>query len=106
MCTFADVTNPLHHFRFPETSPPLLTPQLLQPPNLAFYNLKSSPSISTVDCWRTAVLQEAVGGGRSRCAPYSHPVIIFLHYWCRGPADKLATGFKAALDELGKGNKQ
>jgi hypothetical protein len=35
----------------------------------------------------------------------SKPVIIFLHYWGRGPADKLATGFKAALDELGKGNK-
>ena len=33
----------------------------------------------------------------------SKPVIIFLHYWGRGPADKLATGFKAALDELGKG---
>jgi len=36
----------------------------------------------------------------------SRPVIIFLHYWGRGPTDKLATGFKAALDELGKGNKQ
>src|SRR5215469_14575436 len=36
----------------------------------------------------------------------SRPVIIFLHYWGRGPADKLATGFKAALDELGKENKQ
>jgi hypothetical protein len=36
----------------------------------------------------------------------SRPVIIFLHYWGRGPAAKLATGFKAALDELGKGNKQ
>ncbi len=33
----------------------------------------------------------------------SKPVIIFLHYWGRGPADKLATGFKAALEELGKG---
>jgi len=31
------------------------------------------------------------------------PVVIFLHYWGRGPAGKLATGFKAALDELGKG---
>jgi hypothetical protein len=30
------------------------------------------------------------------------PMIIFLHYWGTGPADKLATGFKAALDELGK----
>ena len=34
------------------------------------------------------------------------PTIIFLHYWGKGPADKLATGFKAALDELGKGGKQ
>jgi hypothetical protein len=33
----------------------------------------------------------------------SRPVVIFLHYWGRGPADKLAAGFKAALDELGKG---
>src|SRR5579864_4240810 len=32
----------------------------------------------------------------------SRPVIIFLHYWGRGPAEKLAAGFKAALDELGK----
>jgi hypothetical protein len=30
------------------------------------------------------------------------PVVIFLHYWSRGPAEKLAGGFKAALDELGK----
>ena len=35
----------------------------------------------------------------------SKPMIIFLHYWGRGPADKLATGFKAAVDELGKGSK-
>jgi uncharacterized protein DUF1259 len=32
----------------------------------------------------------------------TRPVIIFLHYWGRGPAEKLAAGFKAALDELGK----
>ena len=31
------------------------------------------------------------------------PVVIFLHYWGKGPAEKLAAGFKAALDELGKG---
>jgi hypothetical protein len=30
------------------------------------------------------------------------PMIIFLHYWGEGPADKLATGFKAAVNELGK----
>jgi hypothetical protein len=32
------------------------------------------------------------------------PVVIFLHYWGRGPAKKLATGFKAALDQSGKGS--
>jgi Domain of Unknown Function (DUF1259) len=31
------------------------------------------------------------------------PMVIFLHYWGRGPAEKLATGFRSALDELGKG---
>jgi uncharacterized protein DUF1259 len=31
------------------------------------------------------------------------PVVIFLHYWGRGSAEKVATGFKAALDNLGKG---
>jgi hypothetical protein len=31
------------------------------------------------------------------------PMVIFLHYWGRGSADKLATAFKAALDQLGKG---
>jgi hypothetical protein len=36
----------------------------------------------------------------------SRPVVIFLHYWGKGPADELATGFKAALDELGKAGKQ
>jgi len=30
------------------------------------------------------------------------PMIMFLHYWGTGPADKLATGFKAAVNELGK----
>jgi hypothetical protein len=32
----------------------------------------------------------------------TQPGVIFLHYWGAGPADKLATGFKAALDQLGK----
>jgi len=30
------------------------------------------------------------------------PMIIFLHYWGTGPAETLAAGFKAAVDELGK----
>ncbi len=29
------------------------------------------------------------------------PLIIFLHYWGVGPAEKLAAGFKDALDQLG-----
>jgi hypothetical protein len=32
----------------------------------------------------------------------TQPMIIFLHYWGRGPAEKLATGFKAAVNQLGK----
>lgn len=32
----------------------------------------------------------------------TQPMIVFLHYWGRGPAEKLATGFKAAVDQLGK----
>src|SRR5256712_2134980 len=31
----------------------------------------------------------------------TQPTIFFLHYWGTGPATKLATGFKAALDQLG-----
>ncbi len=32
----------------------------------------------------------------------TEPTIFFLHYWGTGPAEQLATGFKAALAELGK----
>jgi len=31
----------------------------------------------------------------------TQPTIFFLHYWGTGPASKLATAFKAALDQLG-----
>src|SRR2546421_536172 len=31
------------------------------------------------------------------------PMVIFLHYWGKGPAERLANAFKAALGELGKG---
>jgi hypothetical protein len=33
----------------------------------------------------------------------SRPIVIFLHYWGVGPAEKLAAGFRNALAELGKG---
>jgi len=32
----------------------------------------------------------------------TEPTIFFLHYWGTGPAEKLATGFRSALAELGK----
>jgi hypothetical protein len=32
----------------------------------------------------------------------TQPTIFFLHYWGTGPAEKLATGFRAALAELGR----
>ncbi|MBI3490788.1 MAG: DUF1259 domain-containing protein [Acidobacteria bacterium] len=32
----------------------------------------------------------------------TQPAIYFLHYWGTGPAEKLATGFKAALSETAK----
>jgi len=56
----------------------------------------------------TPVLKTLRKNGIDVVAIHNHmiearPVVIFLHYWGRGPAEKLATGFKAALDELGKG---
>jgi hypothetical protein len=56
----------------------------------------------------TPVLKALRGNGLDVVAIHHHmtgtkPMIIFLHYWGHGSADKLATGFKAALDELGKG---
>lgn len=32
----------------------------------------------------------------------TQPTVIFLHYWGRGSAEELATGFRAAIDVLGK----
>ena len=32
----------------------------------------------------------------------AQPTIFFLHYGGTGPAEKLATGFKAAVAEVGK----
>jgi len=55
-----------------------------------------------------AVLKALRGNGIDVVSIHQHmlgtqPTIYFLHYWGTGPADKLAAGFKAALDELGKG---
>lgn len=56
----------------------------------------------------TPVLKALRGHGLEVVAIHQHmigtqPTVYFLHYWGTGPADRLATGFKAALDELGHG---
>jgi uncharacterized protein DUF1259 len=54
----------------------------------------------------TPVLKALRSNGLDVVAIHHHmtsdrPMIVFLHYWGTGPAEKLATGFKAALDQLG-----
>jgi hypothetical protein len=54
----------------------------------------------------TPVLKTLRKNGIDVVAIHHHdrkPMVIFLHYWGRGSAEKLANAFKAALDELGKG---
>jgi len=57
----------------------------------------------------TPVLKALRANGIDVVAIHHHmtgtsPVVIFLHYWGRGPAQKLATGVRAAVDVLGKGS--
>ena len=56
----------------------------------------------------TPVLKVLRANGLNVVAIHHHmtetqPTIYFLHYWGTGSTEKLATGFKAALNELGKG---
>jgi hypothetical protein len=56
----------------------------------------------------TPVLKALRSSGLNVVAIHNHmtsaqPTIYFLHYWGRGPAEKLAIGFKAALDVLPSG---
>jgi hypothetical protein len=55
----------------------------------------------------TPVLKALRANGLNVVAIHNHmtsgePTVYFLHYWGTGSAEKLATGFKAALNELGK----
>ena len=54
----------------------------------------------------TPVLKALRSNGLNVVAIHHHmlgtqPTIYFLHYWGTGPVEKLATGFKAALEQLG-----
>lgn len=56
----------------------------------------------------TPVLKALRATGLNVVAIHHHmtgtqPAVYFLHYWGTGPAERLATGFRAALNELGKG---
>jgi len=55
----------------------------------------------------TPVLKALRSNGINVVAMHNHmttsqPAIYFLHYWGTGPTEKLASGFKAALNELEK----
>ena len=57
----------------------------------------------------TPVLKALRANGLNVVAIHHHmtttqPAVYFLHYWGTGPAEKLANGFRAALNELGKGH--
>lgn len=63
--------------------------------------------IAMLEAELTPVLKALRSHGLEVVAIHHHmvetsPPIFFLHYWGKGPADKLAAGFKAALDQLGK----
>jgi hypothetical protein len=56
----------------------------------------------------TPVLKALRSHGLEVVAIHQHmlgtePSVYFLHYWGTGSTEKLASGFKAALDELGAG---
>jgi hypothetical protein len=55
----------------------------------------------------TPVLKALRANGIDVVAIHHHmtttqPTVYFLHYWGHGPAQKLATGVRAAVDQLGK----
>ena len=56
----------------------------------------------------TSVLKALRANGINIVAIHHHmtgvePMVVFLHYYGTGPAEKLATGVRAALAELGRG---
>jgi hypothetical protein len=63
--------------------------------------------VAMVESELTPVLKALGKNGLDVAAIHHHmtgvqPAVIFLHYWGKGPAEKLGAGFRAALDQLGK----
>ena len=62
--------------------------------------------VAMLDSEVTPVLKALRANGIDVVAIHHHmtgtqPTVIFLHYWGKGPAQKLATAFRAALDQTG-----
>src|SRR5438067_13760771 len=71
-------------------------------------NAEIAGDIAMLDREVTPVLKALRANGLNVVAIHNHmsgtqPMVYFLHYWGTGPAEKLATGFKTALDQLGHG---
>lgn len=69
-------------------------------------NAEIAGDVAMLDREITPVLKALRANGLNVVAIHHHmtgtePAIYFLHYWGTGSAEKLATGFKAALNELG-----
>jgi Domain of Unknown Function (DUF1259) len=76
----------------------------------AFYGNDSDAviagDVAMLDGEVTPVLKALRSNGIDVVAIHHHmtginPPVIFLHYWGKGPAQKLATAFRAALDQTG-----
>ncbi len=64
--------------------------------------------VAMLDAEVTPVLKALRAGGLDVVAIHHHmvataPNVTFLHYWGKGPAQKLAAGVRAAVDQLAKG---
>jgi hypothetical protein len=77
----------------------------------AFYgsdaNAEIAGDVAMLDREITPVLKALRSHGLNVVAIHNHmtnsqPPVYFLHYWGIGPAEKLAEGFKATLDQLGR----
>jgi hypothetical protein len=73
-------------------------------------NAQIAGDVAMLDHEVTPVLKALRSHGLNVVAIHHHmtgtqPSIYFLHYWGTGAAEKLATGFKAALNEIGKGKR-
>jgi hypothetical protein len=76
----------------------------------AFYgsdaNAEIAGDVAMVAQEITPVLKALRSNSLNVVAIHNHmtgqPTVYFLHYWGTGPAEQLATGFRAALDQLGK----